>query len=52
MRTPQPISGTTLWPAGISHVEIMSGNVIHTNGTHPTHGDYHEFRGSAGPSYG
>ena len=46
LRTPQPFGGSNLWPAGISHVEIMSGNLVHTNKTHPTHGDYHEFRGA------
>lgn len=48
MRTPQelvPGSGTYL-PLGISHVEVMAGNVAYANRTHGTYGDYYEFRGA------
>lgn len=46
LRTPQPISGTTLWPAGISHADTMAGPLTHTIHNHTTHGTYHKFSGS------
>ena len=46
LRTPQPISGTTLWPAGISNVEVMAGPLAHTVQNHSVHGTYHKFAGS------
>lgn len=48
MRTPEELSpGSGIYlPQAISHVETMSGSIVHTNRTHATFGDYHEFRGS------
>ena len=46
LRTPQPLSGVTLWPAGISHVDVMAGPLTHTTHNHTTHGTYHKFSGS------
>lgn len=46
LKTPQPISPNTYWPAGIGSVEMMAGGITHTIQNHTTYGIYHKFEGT------